>query len=238
MEFSDYGGFLSIAVMAAVWYTLSATARRLRKSFADRSTAWLASIQKLARLAMWIGGASILVAVAARFFFSNQVSISILRLAVVLGGVGLANFGRELSSYTTSELETRTTRKSKHTAQLTVAGFGVGSSSGHPLVGTAFRVEDDRLSCPHCKTTYPKWRLVCLPKWSIFACPSCKTPLRFSTVSSILLGLVAGLIVSCGIPFLKRTVDWSPWMFMPLFVALWFVAGVLRLLLGTLEVVK
>src|SRR5580698_3770304 len=98
--------------MVVACYALSATARRLRRSFADRSTAWLAFVQKSAHLATWIGGASILLAVGARFFFSNQVSVSILRLAVVLGGVGLANFCREVSSYATSELEKRATRRS------------------------------------------------------------------------------------------------------------------------------
>lgn len=238
MEFSDYGGFLAITVMAVTCYILSVTARRLRRSFADRSTAWLDSVQKSAHLATWIGGASILLVIGARFFFSNQVSVSILRLVVVLGGVGLANFGREVSSYATSELEKRAARRSNHAAQPIADRFRDSSISPHPVGGIASGVKDDRLRCTQCKTAYPKWRLICLPKWSIFPCPSCKAPLRFSTVSSILVGLVVALIVSCGIPFLKHTVTWSPWMLVPVFVVLWFVSGVLRLLLGTLELVN
>src|SRR5947209_19814322 len=50
-----------------------------------------------------------------------------------------------------------------------------------------------KLNCPHCKASFPTWRLILRIRSPV--CPVCKSKLGFSVVSAQRIGAIGGLIL-------------------------------------------
>ena len=105
MEDREYILPLTIAVMAAFAFTLSAIGRRWRRGFSEKPLAWLSALEKRTTIGRWI-------VILPVFFTIHVMRLSLqhnLWLVVVVFGIigGVANLLWELSSYARLEIEVR-----------------------------------------------------------------------------------------------------------------------------------
>ncbi len=95
-------------------------------------------------------------------------------------------------------------------------------------------MKSDRLTCPRCKTGYPKSRLL-YPAWGVRPCPSCGARLKFSNSSGLFVGCCIGLLFLTVSPWVRHRFGLSLLTGAGLFVFYYVIARLLWMVAGKLE---